>query len=278
MKNTDGIRPKFKFTLGRKVDITYPTNRWLVLMMLFVAFLTFLFSKSFNQSLLTAGGFFFAWAIAREVDPLKEYAAFISGGLTVILMSFYLFDGINFGPLFFMLLSLRFISGICGYQPTYVDFSSIILLAGYLSYSRETFIYFFILALMFIFSWCRYSKNAVYLIGTGSSLILSAVFYYIYTAENLFSSLPLSPVGIYILRTIIIFAGIFLYFSFKKDLGIKDDLGKEISPKVIIRTLLYFILSIFLLMTFENLTQNTHIILLSTLAGPALQRLGDASF
>lgn len=264
-------RSEFKFTLGRKIDINYKTNRYLIIAMIFIASLVSVISGSLKQSLFTAIGFFFAWALTREIDPLKEYAAFISGLLALIIILFY--DGVNLAPLFFLLIATRFVSGICGYKPTYVDILSLFLLAGYLTYSKENSIYFFILTLMFATSWFRYLKDKIYLAGTSIGFLLSIIFFFIYPIKEIFLSLPFNWKIIPFVLTMILLITLFLALSFNKDKGIKDDLGGDIESHVIVKTLIFYSLTIILFILFENLTQSTLIILLSTITGAGIWRL-----
>lgn len=137
----------FKFTLGRMVDVNYPTNRWLLIAMLLIASIASLISASVMEGIYTAMGFFFAWALTREIDPIKEYSAFISGFFALSIIFFY--DGVNLAPMFFLLISTRFVSGVCGYKATYLDIFSLLLFAGFLSYSWGSSIFLLMLVLMF---------------------------------------------------------------------------------------------------------------------------------
>lgn len=271
-----------KFTLGRKIDINYPTNRLMLGISLFSAFAIYVLTKDIVQGLFCAAGFFFAWGITREIDPEKEYSAFLSAFIAIGLIFFYFYDGINLGPLFFILLALRFISGICGYEPTLIDILSLVLLGGYLSFTRENGVYFMILALMFFISWFRYDKGNVFLLLTAGAFALTILLFIIYPEVEFFQTFSsLSPVVIYGIRTLLIVLTIFQYYFLGKDQKIFDDLGKALGNQNIQKGLIFYSISVMLLFTLENLTQSTIIIMLSTLAGAALWRLtrptGDAS-
>ncbi len=261
---------KLKFTLGRKIDIHYPTNRWLLIIMLLIASIVSLISGSVKEGIYTGVGFFFAWGLTREIDPPKEYSAFISGFISLVLIFFY--DGVNLAPLFFILLTIRFISGITGYRPTYVDIISLILFAGFLTYSRENPVYFLILFLMFMFSYSRYSKDKIYLFSSVIALLISIVSSYFYKTEEILSSVPFNWKIFTVFAVFILLASFFLISSLNKEKGIEDDLGGIIKAKIIVKALTFFIISIILILSFEKVTQSTQIILLSTILGAAIGR------
>lgn len=263
-----------RFTLGRKIDINYPTNRLMLGINLFSAFAIYVLTKDVIQGLFSAAGFFFAWGLTREIDPEKEYSAFVSAFIATGLIFFYFYDGINLAPLFFLLLGLRFISGICGYKPTLIDMASLILLAGYLSVSRGNGVYFLILSLLFFVSWFRYEKEKIFLLLAGVAGISSFGLINFFSDVAFFQSFSnLSPAAIYGIRTVIILVTIFLYYSLGKDQKIRDDLGKAMANHNIQKTLIFYSIAVMLLLTMENLTQSTIIIMLSTLTGAALWRI-----
>jgi len=263
-----------KFTLGRKIDINYFTNRLMLGISLFSAFAIYVLTRDIIQGLFSAAGFFFAWGITREIDPEKEYSAFLSAFIATGLIFFYFYDGINLAPLFFLLLGLRFISGICGYEPTLIDILALVLLGGYLSISREKGIYFMILALMFFISWFRYDRNRIYLLLAGASFIVTFGLVKIYPEVAFFQTFSsLSPVAIYGIRTLIIAATIFLYYSLGKDQKIVDDLGNAMVSQHVQKALIFYSIAVMLLFTLENLTQSTGIIILSALGGATLWRI-----
>ncbi len=119
--------------LGRPVDLAYPTNRAIVVLTLGVfgaaALLLLGLGAGVLESILTgalaAASVFLAWALARELDPDKEYAAFISAGLTA--GTLLLLPLPDVGVALLALLLLRTVNRTSGLAAGYPD--SVIVLA-----------------------------------------------------------------------------------------------------------------------------------------------------
>jgi len=118
--------PRFT-SLARRVDPRYPTNLAIVLLALSAGALALLyqlflganlvagFSYAFNAAATT----FLGWALAREIDPDREYSAFLAAGLG--LLGFFLYGPPGLLVLLLVLVSIRAINRIIGPPATILD-------------------------------------------------------------------------------------------------------------------------------------------------------------
>lgn len=118
-------------SLGRALDPRYPTNAAILLLMAaaFVLKLTIAApaADSVRLSLATAIAVFFSWAIARELDPDPELAAFAAVALVVPLLLLQSTHTPPGASLFWLLLAMRVANRTTGRPATLVD--SVLLLA-----------------------------------------------------------------------------------------------------------------------------------------------------
>ena len=128
-------------TIARPVDPSYPTNRAIIILILLVfaggsgvyLYLGSAPSESFISGLVAAVVVFLAWAIARELDPDPEYAAFLPAAISIPLLVFIPVHGL-LAPLFLLLL-LRVVNRTTGLPAGVLDSAAILLLSGWLVYS-----------------------------------------------------------------------------------------------------------------------------------------------
>lgn len=114
------------FTLGRPLDITYLPNKILFILLPISFIVRTLWSLLIGKPFLTSLIFgviqllvvFLSWAIARELDPNNDYAAFI--GLPLLFLPIPLAK-INILLLFWFLLALRSINQTSGRSLTSSD-------------------------------------------------------------------------------------------------------------------------------------------------------------
>ncbi len=139
------------FTLGRRIDPGYRTNLWVIIASAAVVIAGRVIFGSLSGGAGLGAGFFLCWALARELDPLHDYSAFVSGGIFLLFFPFY--DGIDIGVLFWLLLILRMVSGICGKIPSFIDISSLSGLTVYLAFSGRTSLYMLLLAVAFVMAY-----------------------------------------------------------------------------------------------------------------------------
>ncbi len=127
------------FTLGRKIDMNYKTNKWITIISILVASIGGIITKDFSSGLSIGMGTFLTWALAREVDPKHDLSAFICIAFSSI--NLFFFKEIKLLEVFYILLTLRLISGITGKKVTVIDILSIFGLALFLSISMKNSIY-----------------------------------------------------------------------------------------------------------------------------------------
>ena len=123
------------FTLARKVDPNYKTNRIILLMTIAVLIVRGLFTNDWGGSLVFSGGFFLTWALAREIDPLHEKSAFVAAFI-YLSMAMWVVE-LNLGLVFLTVLLLRGITKITGKKTTVIDLLVLTGLGVYLIIGQE---------------------------------------------------------------------------------------------------------------------------------------------
>ena len=261
------------FTLGRKIDPSYRTNLCVVIASLAISLAGWILFEVFSKGFGLGAGFFLCWALAREIDPLHDVSAFVSAG--IFLSFFFLYDAMDFGVLFWLLLLLRMISGICGKNPTPVDILFLYGLTGYLAFSGQNIIYLILLAVALLIAYVRYGKDLKFLYGaTVSVLTLSFMAFHGWSlaSGSIFENLLLSSRLILLISVLLSFS--LLYFR-KMDGLVPDDKGQPLDGKQFRLASLYYVFALFSLAFFEKITLMTFLNLLSVIAGVVLYALFD---
>ncbi len=259
------------FTLGRKVDFSYKTNLAVSLLTLLIIIPAALIQGSFIGGLLTGAGFFLTWALTREMDPLHDFSAFLAGAF--FLLGLIFFAGLDLALLFWLLLSLRFISGICGKKPTFLDLIVIFGFSSFLAIVNEQSFYWLLLTLVLGLAYWRYQgdRRLGFSALISSGLFLLGLFFW-----------PLSPGFIFsfsffqgaLILLAVLLPIIFLTQVDKKEQGFRDDEGKTLKPRDINLARGFFAAVFVLLLTGESMVQGTYFLLFSVLAGALVFRLG----
>ncbi|MBR1368806.1 hypothetical protein RJ53_04485 [Methanocalculus chunghsingensis] len=122
-------------TIARPVDPSYPTNRAIIILILLVFAGTSLYRgadspESFISGLIAGVAVFLAWAIARELDPDSEYAAFLPAVISIPLLVFIPVHGLLAS--LFLLLLLRVVNRTTGLPAGVLDSAALLLLSGWL--------------------------------------------------------------------------------------------------------------------------------------------------
>lgn len=100
------------FTLGRKIDFSYQTNKIIsALALLFIA-LGWFASKDIMVGVNIGGAVFLTWALARELDPKYAYSAFLSVAFSLVYLLNY--QSVQFLLIFWIILVMRLLSGFVG--------------------------------------------------------------------------------------------------------------------------------------------------------------------
>lgn len=261
------------FSLGRKVDVRYKSNLWLLIVPALVVVLAWLLSGSVFRGLGLGGGFFLCWALTREVDPVHEISAFVAGGIFLLFPTLY--DGIDFGILFWLLLLMRLISRICGKNPSVIDLLSMFGLTGYLTYARQNSTYFFLLTIALVLAFMRNGKDS----PLGLSAVLGA-------GLSLFCALflPPGPGSLFLLErraAIPVFLmpialGTHISWALEKDRDIKDDLGEPLETRWIRLSNFFYVIVVLMLLLFENISLSSCILLFSVMTGVTAFRIFQA--
>ncbi|TFH07736.1 MAG: hypothetical protein E4H08_09000 [Candidatus Atribacteria bacterium] len=131
-------------TIGRSIDLHYPTNLAIVLLTLVtfaVGLVTTLLFRggSFLASAFTslgwAGAVFLSWALARELDPDRWYSAFFAtvGGLAAASM----YSPPALLMIFWFLIALRFINRSTGHPPGVLDVAGFVAISAWLGWTSH---------------------------------------------------------------------------------------------------------------------------------------------
>jgi hypothetical protein len=127
-------------SIGRPVDLNYPTNRAIALLTVGLMIGSALFRLLTGDELLQGilGGIgagltiFLAWAVSREVDPDHDLSAFWGAGLALVGL---LLAGLpSFGALLWLLLILRVVNRTSGREAKIGDSVAILGLGGWLAW------------------------------------------------------------------------------------------------------------------------------------------------
>ncbi|MGC9372019.1 MAG: hypothetical protein ACP5DY_01735 [Thermovirgaceae bacterium] len=251
------------FTLGRKLDPRYKTNLWIAVASVAVVVSAWPATGSFASGLGLGAGFFLCWALAREVDPLNDLSAFVSAALFLVFSPLY--DGIDLAVLFWVLLLLRLMSGICGKVPAAFDFAALLGLSGYLAWSKESPLFLIFLVASLFFAHWRYGGRR----QTGTALL---------------AAIPLSVAGVLLRPTwrVALLPGVSMAFGGvaatvllgfavadmrRREQTASDDLGNPLDMKWVALAVVFLVLVLSAFWAFGGVTIMTRLNLLASLAG-----------
>ncbi len=134
----------FRSSIGRRVDPGYPTNRAVLLLLPVAGMIGTALSLTNHESLphilgaavSTAGAAFIGWALARELSPDDEYAAFGSMALAVAVSLAVPHTSVML-PLVTMMLC-RLVNRSVGLPPTALDSVAVFVLGGIVAYAAHS--------------------------------------------------------------------------------------------------------------------------------------------
>ncbi len=114
-------------TLGRPMDLSYPTNRLIVFVSvtLFALYFAYLLltavpaAEALSIAFSAGIALFLCWAIGREVDPAYEWSAFFA--LPLVLAAAFYYVSPDLLSLLFILLAMRFLNRSSGLRATVFD-------------------------------------------------------------------------------------------------------------------------------------------------------------
>ncbi|PXW88991.1 hypothetical protein DES38_11137 [Streptohalobacillus salinus] len=258
------------FTLGRKISLTYQPNQMILVASLLFAVIGYFFSGELLTAVQFGASLFLTWALVREIDCKREYAAVCAAGLGI---PFLLNDfQVSLGTILLILLLLRVINQITGKRPTVVDFLVLIGLAAYLVYANENSLYIFLVFLAYIFN-LKGNQNDKqnYLFISMSFILYIGLFWF----DNL---TYLSVVDTDLIDVLFYGFGLVLYFVYilmDEDKESQTDDGKKASVNKLFKAQLYYGIAIGLLLVFSELPRGNVIVFFSAIYGAVLFGLYD---
>ena len=181
--------------IGRPLSLKYPTNRAIIIIVasfFVLGTLTKLVAgDSFIASIFwgfsAAAALFFAWALARELDPDSNASAFISAVLMLVALFFAGLPALL--TLFWVLLITRILNRITGVVPKPLDLAVVIILATVLSW-QELWAYGLITALMlYVNSWIDNEKKKGITLFV---IVLTLVFLSVFLGNASFTAIEIS--------------------------------------------------------------------------------------
>lgn len=251
------------FTLGRSINIKYPTNQIILAITVVLAVVAYFTTGDLLTAVQIGGSLFLTWALVREIDCKREYAAVLAAFFSLINL-FIAFE-VRLGIIFLMILILRSLNQITGKKGTIIDFIAMLGLAFYVSYSSQNSIYIFLVFLTILFNLKDNENKNLNLVLLAISFILYGVLsigfdYFVYYGE-IFTNL-----------TLVLFYGIslliyFIYIFNDHDKFTTNDEGKPASVKKILKAQMYFGFAIFLLLVFSKMASGTIVVFFSALYG-----------
>jgi hypothetical protein len=128
--------------VGRAVDVRYPTNRAIVLLAAAVTAGGTGVRLAGDEAVLDALGWgvraglavFFAWALARELDPDHDLAAFVAAGLMVA--GLFSFDLPDLLAMLWWVVALRVVNRSTGLPARILDSAGLLGLGAWLAWQR----------------------------------------------------------------------------------------------------------------------------------------------
>jgi len=218
-------------SIGRPLGLKYPTNRTIIFILVSFFILgsitKLVVGDSFLDSMVwafrAAAALFFAWALAREIDPDGNASAFIATAL--IFVALFFVDLPALLPLFWVLLIMRILNRITGLVPKPLDLAGILILAGVLSW-QELWVYGLMTAPALYINYRmdgKKKKGIILAVTVMSFVVLSA-----FVGNATFTSIQISVLAI-IAVTILILLFIPIIFIVTKVKSLTDVTGEPVS-------------------------------------------------
>lgn len=253
------------FTLGRKIDFTYKTNKIIVIIAMIMAAIGWIVVGKISAGLYIGAGVFLTWALSREVDPKHEYSAFLAAGFSVLNLFYY--ENIQLLVIFWIILLMRLVNGITGKELTAFDIFSVLGLTIYLSFNMKNSIYLiiFILAMGFIMLAKEKTRTALIASAIGLGFFIIESFFMKYSYVNAIDYSDI--INIFTLASL--FISFIAWYFLSRD-EIEDDVGNRVKRSKIISGQVIYSVSLILLFFFGNISINNLIIYLSVIVGVSL--------
>lgn len=255
------------FTLGRKIDVHYPTNRWILMIALASTLLGMVRTGDFFTGFKIGGTIFLTWALGREVEPKREYAAFL--GVAIAFLYSFTTDVfmVSLLELVFMMLLLRLINRTCGSSPTLLDNAVILGLAAYLYYTERNLVFFFLYVIGFLLSQLSKENQRANLLLIAGAGFVTGILFYLMKDFFAFLSPILSP---WLLISLTLLHAVTSYLDSERT--VVDDKGQLINSVRIARAQLFFALAVIIFAFLSNVLFGNMVVYVSTMAGTILYR------
>ncbi|MEG0267194.1 MAG: hypothetical protein RR439_01635 [Carnobacterium sp.] len=256
------LRSDFIFTLGRKIDFSYKTNKIIAVLSLLVVATGWVLTGKLLDGVYIGVGVFLTWALSRELDPKQEYSAFLAVAFSLLNLFYY--ENIQLLVIFWILLLMRIVNGMTGKELTIVDIFLVLGLTIYLSLNTENSIYLlvFILAMALIIKASEKKKAVVIASGISLGFFIGESFFMHYLSLN--NRNVLNPIS---LVAIMIVCLSFIFFWFLPKDKVEDDRGNNAEIARIAAGQLLFSAAVILLFFFDDVSMNNLVIYLSVILG-----------
>jgi len=170
-------------SIGRPIDPAWPTNRAIVILSALVVFGTAVIellagrsqtdlARALIDGALAGLAVFLAWALARELDPDRDFAAFAAA--VVALVAVLWLGPPRFGALFLVLLALRIVNRTVGPAARPLDTVAILGLTAWVAWTGG-WIASFAVTLAFLLDATLVPAHRLHLAATGAALALTGV-------------------------------------------------------------------------------------------------------
>jgi hypothetical protein len=220
-------------SIGRLLDPRYPTNRAIALLAMAVGAVGTVSRLLIGLDLIssiqwgTSAGFavFFAWALARELDPDHELSAFVAAGL--MLLGLLPFELPALLPLLWMLVLLRIINRTAGPPAKIWDSLLLLGLGGWLAW-QGTWIYGLMTAVAFFLDGRMSLPQRRQLLFAGIALLGTGVLFAVNGGLVGAGGLSLPTIAV-IIATCVLYVGVIL--SSRDLMTVGDATGQPLDPR-----------------------------------------------
>lgn len=220
-------------SIGRLLDPRYPTNLAITLLALAVGGVATVSRLLIGLDLISgilwgiAAGFavFFAWALARELDPDHDLSAFVAAGL--MLLGLLLFELPALLPLFWMLVLLRIINRTAGPPAKIWDSLLLLGLGGLLTW-QGNWIYGLVTAVAFFLDGCMSLPQRRQLFFAGIAVLGTGILFAV-NGELVGSGGLSLPTITVIIATCALYVGVIL--SSSEVMAVSDATGQPLDPR-----------------------------------------------
>lgn len=252
----------FNFTLDRKIDIKYQSNKIILIISAIIAIIGYFITNEFISGLYLGIGTFLTWALAKEVYPKNGYSSFLCVALSLVNLFYY--EKIYLLILVWIILLLRMVNETSGKDISLLDPFLVLSFSIYLSIVYKSSIYLaaFVLAMVSVVKIKGKSKMALIslIIAASVFLVENSYFRYLSAQDIDFSN----NINLFIIIAIFIFL---MAVNFFKNEGVMDDKGNIIEIKKVRSAQLLFGNIILFLFLFSGIGLNNLVIYFSVIIG-----------